>query len=200
MKTALRWFRVLPMAALALFTCAATARPLLVPPQNLALPPLPGLPPDDYFKPTYQSVAIDGGTLLVGASRPINEQNDWVSGVYIFERNAAGRWAYAGVLTEQWSGDADDQWHSRHHQVSAGDNQGLRTRRDGLGADRAPSRSRSPGVVRIEDGSIYVRPLEALPSHRVRAAVPGISQGEWRLDAGRHHRWATMRFDLGGHQ
>ncbi len=135
MKTGLRWFRVLPMAALVLFTCAATARPLLVPPQNLALPPLPGLPPDDYFKPSYHSVAIDGGTLLVGASRPINEQNDWVSGVYIFERNAAGRWAYAGVLTEQGSGDLKIGGSVATIRYSErGSNQGVRTRRDRLGA------------------------------------------------------------------
>ena len=53
MKTALRRFRGLPVAALALFTCAAGARPLLVPPQNLAVPQLPGVPADDFLSPTY---------------------------------------------------------------------------------------------------------------------------------------------------
>ena len=49
-------------------------------------------------------MAIDSGTMLVSGQRAINTQNDRVNGVYIFERNAAGRWAYAGVLTEQWPG------------------------------------------------------------------------------------------------
>ena len=62
MKTGLRWFRVLPMAALVLFTCAATARPLLVPPQNLALPP-------QLATLFYYSVAIDSGTLLAAHAR-----------------------------------------------------------------------------------------------------------------------------------
>ncbi len=92
------------MAALALFTCAAGARPLLVPPQNLAVPQLPGVPADEFLAPTYGPVAIDEGTLLVYANRAINAQNDRVGGVYIFERNAEGRWAYAGILTEQWPG------------------------------------------------------------------------------------------------
>ena len=106
MKTAFLWLRVLPMVAAAAFSCAAAARPLLVPPQNLTLP-LPGDPVDSsgYLDPFYFGVAIDGGRMLVYARRAINIQNDRVDGVYIFERNAAGRWAYAGVLTEQWPGD-----------------------------------------------------------------------------------------------
>jgi hypothetical protein len=102
MKTGLR---LLPVFAMAAFTCVAWARPLLVPPQNLALP-MPAAPPEyeSTLSPFYFGVAIDGGTLLVQAQRAINIQNDRVHGVYIFERNAAGRWAYAGILTEQWPG------------------------------------------------------------------------------------------------
>ena len=191
MKTGLRCFRLLPMAALVLFTCAATARPLLVPPQNLALPPLPGLPPDDYFKPTYNSVAIDGGTLLVGASRPINEQNECVSGVYIFERNAAGRWALCRCAHRTMVRRPEDRWLSRHHKVSERRrDQGVRTRRDGLGAVGNHPDPVRPG--RAYRRRLYLRATATerpLRSLRVRAAVPGVPQGEWRLDAGRDHRW-----------
>ena len=104
MKTALHWSRGLPMAALALFTCTALARPLLVPPQRLAVPPAGNPPYQGYLEPMYTSVAIDGGTLLVTAHRPLNDENERVDGVYVFERNAEDRWAYTGVLTEEWPG------------------------------------------------------------------------------------------------
>lgn len=104
MKRAIRWSNGLPLVALALFTCAAMARPLLVPPQRLEVPPASNPPYQGYIEPIYTSVAIDGGTLLVTAHRPLNDQNERVDGVYIFERNAEGRWAYSGVLTEEWPG------------------------------------------------------------------------------------------------
>ncbi len=104
MKTPLLWSRALPLAALVLFTCSALARPLLVPPQRLSVPPADNPPYQGFIETMYTSVAIDGGTMLVTAHRPLNDENERVDGVYIFERNAAGRWVYAGVLTEEWPG------------------------------------------------------------------------------------------------
>ena len=177
MKTALRRFRGLPVAALALFTCAAGARPLLVPPQNLAVPQLPGVPADDFLSPTYGSVAIDEGTLLVFATRAINAQNDRVSGVYIFERNAEGRWAYAGILTEQWPGSP--MLDGTVATVRVRGHQNFRTWRGGLGVDRHHrDRARRRLSCRRR---FYLRATGSLPSH-LRAAIPGVSQGEWRLD------------------
>ena len=192
MKTRLRWFRRLPIAALVLFTCAAGARPLLVPPQNLSIP-LSGVPQyEGQFAPLYYGVAIDSGTMLVSGQRAINTQNERIDGVYIFERNAAGRWAYAGILTEQWSGAvmlngtvADDKLRGRHHQ-------GFRTRRGGVGVDRhhrGPVRLRLPYRRRV-----YLRATgQPLQQSHLCAGVSAVSQSGWHLDAGRHHRRGALR-------
>ena len=94
------------MAALALYTCATGARPLLLPPQNLVMPPPAGQHYEEQFPHRYYSVAIDSGTLLVSAQRSINAQNDRVDGVYIFERNADGRWAYAEIFPNNPNGQS----------------------------------------------------------------------------------------------
>jgi len=146
------------MAALVLFTCAAGAGPLLVPPQNLDLP-LPGVP-EGQFPHIYSGVAIDGGTLLASAQRAINAQYDRVNGVYIFERNAAGRWIYAGVLTEQLPAE---QW-----PVAVALNGTVATvwTADGIRVfERGAAGWALTGTIavqygyvfRIDDGSIYVR-------------------------------------------
>ena len=143
------------MVALVLFTCAAGARPLLVPPQNLDLP-RPWVPQiEGEFAHIYHGVAIDGGTLLVSAQRAINPQYDRVDGVYIFERNAAGRWAYAGVLTEQWSGAV---WlNGTVAAINAAD--GIKVfERGAAGWALTGTIAVQYGYVfRIDDGSIYVR-------------------------------------------
>ena len=198
MKTGLRWFRRLPMAALVLYTCAAGARPLLLPPQNLSLP----LPPDPQyegqFAPLYYGVAIDSGTMLVSGQRAINTQNDRIDGVYIFERNAAGRWAYAGVLTEQWPGAV--MLNGTVATVRAADNIKVFERGaagwalTGTINDRV--RRRLPYRRRL-----YLRATgRPLQQSHLRAAVPAVSQSEWHLDAGRHHRRAALRQQPGGHQ
>ena len=148
------------MAALALFTCAAGARPLLVPPQNLAVPQLPGVPADEYLAPTYGPVAIDEGTLLVYAARAINTQNDRVGGVYIFERNAAGRWAYAGILTEQWPGSP-----MLDGTVATVRSEDIKIfERGAAGWALTGTIAIELGdVFRVEDGSIYVRQEAPFP-------------------------------------
>src|SRR6187401_2603721 len=177
MKTALDWFRRLPMAALVLFTCAAGAGPLLVPPQNLDLP-LPGVP-EGQFPHIYSGVAIDGGTLLASAQRAINAQYDRVNGVYIFERNAAGRWIYAGVLTEQLPAE---QWpvavalNGTMATVWTAD--GIRVFERGAAgwALTGTIAVQSGYVFRIDDGSIYVRQEKHLQQSYLCAAVSAVSQ------------------------
>ena len=101
MKTGLSRSRWLPLAALAFFTCTAMARPLLIPPQNLAVPPLPGAPDNPDIVTNYGALGIDQGTLLVAAYRPRDAEGNYESAVHIFERNTQGRWIYAGILTVQ---------------------------------------------------------------------------------------------------
>jgi hypothetical protein len=105
MKTGLTRRLWLPFATLAFFTCPAMTRPLLIPPQNLAVPPLPGAPDNPDIATRYGAVSIDQGTLLVAASRPRDAEGNYEDAVHIFERNADGRWIYAGILTEQIGSD-----------------------------------------------------------------------------------------------
>ena len=101
MKTGLARSLWLPIAALAFFTCTAMARPLLIPPQNLSVPPLPGAPDHPDIVPLYRNAAIDEGTLLVGVSRPRDAEDNYENAMHIFERDAEGRWIHAGILTDQ---------------------------------------------------------------------------------------------------
>jgi hypothetical protein len=101
MKTGLTRRLWLSFAALAFFTCPAIARPLLIPPQNLAVPPLPGAPDNPDIVTQYGALGIDQGTLLVAAYRPRDAEGNYESAVHIFERNTQGSWIYAGILTVQ---------------------------------------------------------------------------------------------------
>src|SRR5690349_18021171 len=101
MKTGLTRRLWLPFAALALFTCPAMARPLLIPPQNLEVPPLPGAPNNPDIVTLYGAPGIDQGTLLVAASRPRDAEGNYENAIHIFQRNAEGRWIYSGILAEQ---------------------------------------------------------------------------------------------------
>ena len=100
MKTGLTRRLWLPFAALALFTCQAMARPLLIPPQNLAVPPLPSAPDNPDIVTQYGALGIDQDTLLVAAYRPRDAEGNYESAVHIFERNTQGSWIYAGILTD----------------------------------------------------------------------------------------------------
>jgi hypothetical protein len=154
MKTLLR-FGWLPLAALALFSLPATARPLLVPAQTLEFPP-------NFFR-GYGDIAVDEGTLLVTNSRQIDTQPGYVQGVYIFERDTAGHWAYAGVLTEQWTGDLRIDGNVATVRSNIGE--GIRVfERGATGWSLSgvlpvvlPNAESSAAVVRIEDGSIFTQ-------------------------------------------
>lgn len=91
MKSGLTRRLWLPIAALALFTCPAMARPLLIPPENLSVPPLPGAPNNPDIVTLYGALGIDEGTLLVAASRPRDAEGNYEEAVHIFERDAGGR-------------------------------------------------------------------------------------------------------------
>jgi hypothetical protein len=173
MKTGLHRFRGLPLLALTLGAGVAMARPLLVPPQNLSVP-LAGVPQyEGHLAPMYSSVAIDEGTLLVNARRPVDSdsQND-ITGVYIFQRNAEGRWNYAGVLTEQWSGDV----HLDGNVATVRDYpDGIQVFERGAAgwAWSATIAVQFSQVFRVDDGSIYVREEDPFSN---RTCVPPYQQ------------------------
>jgi hypothetical protein len=159
------------MAALFLYTCAVAARPLLIPPQNLSLPP-PAVPQyEGQFAPRYYGVAIDNGTMLVSGQRVINIQDERVDGVYIFERNAAGRWAYAGVLTEQWPGAVT--LNGTVATIRAADDIKVFERGVAGWALTGTIPVEFGHVFRIEDGSIYVRQESPFSN---RTCVPAYQQ------------------------
>src|SRR5687768_9730909 len=173
MRTGLHRFRGLPLLALTLSAGVAMARPLLVPPQNLSVP-LAGVPQyEGHLAPIYSSVAVDEGTLLVNAHRPVdNQRENDINGIYIFERNAAGRWNYAGALTEQWTGEV----------MLDGTVAAVRTYPEGIQVfERGATGwafSQTIAVpysylLRVEDGSIYVRQQDPFNS---RACVPPYQQ------------------------
>ena len=89
--------RALSLAALAFIAPACWARPLLLQPKRLELPP--------QFNLEFGAPGIDGDTVMVPASRAINADNERIAGVYIFQRDTAGNWNYAGPLLEGQSGD-----------------------------------------------------------------------------------------------
>ena len=99
--------RIIAIVVLTLAAQACWARPLLVPPKHLQLPvPAGTWSGDPYYAPEFGVPAIDGDTVLVGARRAINANNDRIDGVYIFQRNADGNWNYAGPLFEGQRGRA----------------------------------------------------------------------------------------------
>ena len=88
---------LLTLAALVIIAPACWARPLLLPPKHLELPP--------EFNLEFGAPGIDGDTVMVPASRAINANNERIYGVYIFQRDTTGNWNYAGPLLEGQSGD-----------------------------------------------------------------------------------------------
>jgi hypothetical protein len=93
----LRMRRILTIAALALVTPVTFARPVLVAPIRLEVPPLVGEP--GQYRSTYGAVAIDGDTLLVGAERSVSA-GERRKGVHVFQRAADGSWSHQGPLFE----------------------------------------------------------------------------------------------------
>ena len=160
MKTGLGRSLRLPLAALACFTSTAMARPLLIPPQNLSVPPLPGAPDNPEIVPLYGTVAIDQGTLLVNAARPRDAEGNYDSAVHIFERDAEGRWIYAGIFDEPAGEfEIDGTVAAVRPEVNRS---AIRVFERGAtgwaftGTLQAPN----AGLVRVEDGSIYLAPEE----------------------------------------
>ena len=149
-----RW---LSLAAIALFSYTATARPLLVPAQPLEFPRAPGVPDGEAFASYYGGVAIDEGTLLVEGSRAINAQGERVDGVHIFQRDTAGRWIYAGVLTDQWQGDLRIDGAIATIRSETGE--GIRVFERGATGWALSGVIANPdlAVVRIEDGSLFTQ-------------------------------------------
>jgi hypothetical protein len=95
----LAWLLGLAVAILAPLTAA---RPLLLPPAQRLQFPLPGEPQyQNQFDALIYRVAIDGNTALVEGQRAIDTANNRAVGVYVFERDAAGRWIFRAPLTEE---------------------------------------------------------------------------------------------------
>jgi hypothetical protein len=101
--------RLVLTTALLLFAAAfmsvASARPLLVAPKRLEVPPLVQPQYPGQFQASYGTPAIDGDTLIVSARRIINEQYDTREDAHLFLRDAAGNWNYSGVLVEDFGGN-----------------------------------------------------------------------------------------------
>ena len=189
MKTGLTRRLWLPFAALALFTCPAMARPLLIPPQNLAVPPLPGAPDNPDIVTLYGALGIDQGTLLVAASRPRDAEGNYEDAVHIFERNADGLWIYAGILTEQWVWDLriDGTLAAIATVPTPGTPGAIRIFERGatgwaMTGDFPATSSR---LVRVEDGSLFLQPQDAY------MACSGPYQ-EWRKVNGAWTQVATI--------
>jgi hypothetical protein len=144
-----RMRRILTITALALATHGAFARPALVTPIRLEVPPLVV----GGSRSTYGAVAIDGDTLLVGAERSISA-TERREGVHIFQRAADGSWSYQGPLFEgttfsevQLSGNIAAVNVPNGIQVYERSTQGW-----ALGA----TINTSGKAIRVSDGSIYV--------------------------------------------
>jgi hypothetical protein len=171
MKKLVSW-HWLPVAAIALFSYTATARPLLVPAQTLELP-------SNFFR-GYGDIAVDQGTLLVNGGRPTDTQGGSVQGVYIFERDTAGHWAYAGVLTEQWTGELRIGGAVATIRSTTGEGTRVFERgATGWALSGVLSTDSNLSVVRIEDGSIYTQthdfedPTACLPPFQEYRKVNG---------------------------
>jgi hypothetical protein len=167
-KTGLARSVWLPLAALAFFTCAAMARPLLIPPQNLSVPPLPGAPANPDIVTLYGALGIDQGTLLVAAYRPRDAEGNYESAVHIFKRNTQGRWIYAGILTDQPVGDLriDGTMAAVSTVPSPGTPGAIRVfERGATGwALTGTFPATSSTLVRVEDGSLYLEPQDGCTS------------------------------------
>ena len=107
----------------------------------------------------------------MNAQRSINAQNVRVNGVYIFERNADGRWAYAGVLTEQWPGDV--MLNGTVATTRSVDGIKVFERGAAGWALTGAITVQNSFVFRIEDGSIYVRQEDPFSN---RTCVPPYQQ------------------------
>ncbi len=189
MKTGLTSRLWLPFAALALFTCPAMARPLLIPPQNLAVPPLPGAPNNPDIVTQYGALGIDQGTLLVAASRPRDAEGNYEEAVHIFERNADGRWIYAGILSQQsvWDLRIDGTLAAVVTFPTPAMPGAIRIfERSATGwALTGNLPAMSARLIRVEDGSVFLQPQD------VYMACSGPYQ-EWRKVNGTWTQVATI--------
>ena len=140
--------RALTLAALAFIAPACWARPLLLPPKHLELPP--------QFNLEFGAPAIDGDTVMVPASRAINADNERIDGVYIFQRDTAGNWNYAGPLLEGQSGGLLLNGNLATVQASGS----LRVYERGVqgwSLNATIPLNQLDYVFRLDDGAIYVR-------------------------------------------
>jgi hypothetical protein len=149
-------FRWLPLATIALFSYNATARPLLVPAQQVEFPRAPGVPDGEAFASYYGDAAIDENTLLVEGSRAINAQNERATGVHIMERDATGNWVYLGLLTDR---QGDLRIDGSVATVRSEIQEGVRVFERGATGWAQTAHLTNPNlsVVRIEDGSIFTQ-------------------------------------------
>ena len=149
--------RIIAIVVLTLAAQACWARPLLVPPKHLQLPvPAGTRSGDPYYAPEFGVPAIDGDTVLVGARRAINANNDRIDGVYIFQRNADGNWNYAGPLFEGQRGRA---WlNGSLAAVQLAESMRVYVRgAQGWSLDATIPLNLLDYVFRVDDGAIYVR-------------------------------------------
>lgn len=96
---------LLTVAALLLAVSAAWARPVLVAPKRIAVPPLIESPYPWQYPTNYGEPAIDGDTLIVPARRVVNEQYETRDGVFLFQRDSAGTWNYVRPLLDGIAGN-----------------------------------------------------------------------------------------------
>ena len=128
---------MLTLAALALIAHCLLGTAAAGPLRNTSELPLPAWSAIAGARSTPSSAtsAIDGDTVLVGANRAINVNNDRVDGVYIFQRATNGNWNYAGPLVEGQSGAPLLNGNLATVRISRR-SPGVRTGRAGLGAER----------------------------------------------------------------
>jgi hypothetical protein len=89
--------QILTFAALLLAASTTLARPLLLAPaQRLTVPTRA----PDAWPNAYGYTAIDGDSLLVATGRFTSNFDDRVDGVFLFQRDAAGKWNYVKPLYE----------------------------------------------------------------------------------------------------
>jgi hypothetical protein len=180
MKTGLGRSLWLPLAALTFFTCPALSRPVLIPPQNLSVPPLPGAPDNPDIVTLYGALGIDQDTLLVTAYRPRDAEGNYEPAVHIFERNAEGRWIYAGILTDQPDQPVgglsiDGTMAAVSTEATLGTPSAIRVFERGatgwaLTGTFPATNSR---LVRVEDGSLYLAPPDCILPYQEFRKVNG---------------------------
>ena len=140
---------VFALASVAVIS-SAWARPALVAPIRLSVPPLAS---ESGPYTVYQSLAIDGDTLLVSTMQYASP-SDVREAVHIFERAASGSWNYAGVLIEGHT--FSFHLHGGLAAVGTAD-EILVYERTPQGWSRTGSIAGSHSVVRVENGAIYSR-------------------------------------------